>query len=63
MTAMRVFDPSALKGPAKGKQNEVMVLGTAHLAQLPSTFLPASLELLKEQLADFGAALNETSGH
>jgi hypothetical protein len=48
--AARVFDPSALKGPAKGKQNEVMVLGTAHLAQLPSTFLPASLDILKERL-------------
>jgi hypothetical protein len=48
--AAKVFDPSALKGPAKGKQNEVMVLGTAHLAQLPSTFLPASLDVLKERL-------------
>jgi hypothetical protein len=48
--AARVFDPSALKGPAKGKQNEVMVLGTAHLAQLPSTFLPASLGILKDRL-------------
>jgi hypothetical protein len=48
--AARVFDPSTLKGPAKGKQNEIMVLGTAHLAQLPSTFLPASLDILKERL-------------
>jgi hypothetical protein len=49
--AVRVFDPSSFKGPAKGKQNEVMVLGTAHLAQqLPSTFLPASLDILKERL-------------
>jgi hypothetical protein len=46
----RVFDPSALKGPAKGKQNEVIVLGTAHLAQLPPNFLPASLDVLKERL-------------
>jgi Family of unknown function (DUF5694) len=45
-----VFDPSALKGPAKGKPNEVMVLGTAHLAQLPATFQPASLHVLKERL-------------
>jgi hypothetical protein len=44
------FDPSALKGPARGKPNEVMVLGTAHLAQLPPTFLPASLDVLKERL-------------
>jgi hypothetical protein len=45
-----VFDPSALKGPTKGKQNEVIVLGTAHLTQLPSTFEPASLDVLKEKL-------------
>jgi hypothetical protein len=48
--AARVFDPSALKGPAKGKQNEVMVLGTAHLAQLPPTFQPASLDVLRDRL-------------
>jgi hypothetical protein len=48
--AARVFDPSTLKGPAKGIQTEVMVLGTAHLAQLPSSFLPASLDVLKERL-------------
>jgi hypothetical protein len=48
--AARVFDPSTLKGPTKGIQNEVIVLGTAHLAQLPSTFLPASLDILKERL-------------
>lgn len=48
--ATSVFDPSALKGPAKGKQNDIMVLGTTHLAQLPSTFLPASLDVLKERL-------------
>lgn len=49
--AARVFDPSTLKGPAKGKQNDVMVLGTAHLAQLPSSFVPASLDVLKERLS------------
>jgi hypothetical protein len=48
--ATEVFDPSALKGPTKGKQNEVIVLGTAHLAQLPATFQPASLDVLKERL-------------
>lgn len=48
--APEVFDPSALKGPTKGKQNEVIVLGTAHLAQLPATFQPASLDVLKEKL-------------
>lgn len=45
-----VFDPSKLKGPAKRAPNEVMVLGTAHLAQLPATFQPAALASLKERL-------------
>jgi len=45
-----VFDPSTLKGPAKGKPNEVIVLGTAHLAQLSSTFQPVSLQALHERL-------------
>lgn len=46
-----VFDPSALKGPAKGKPNEVLVLGTVHLAkELPATFQPASLDILKQRL-------------
>jgi hypothetical protein len=45
-----VFDPSKLKGPAKGRQNDVLVLGTAHLSQLPATFQPASLRILNERL-------------
>lgn len=44
------FDPSKLKGPAKGVPNEVMVLGTAHLKYLPASFQPASLKLLNERL-------------
>ena len=48
--ATTTFDPSTLKGPAKGKPNEVMVLGTAHLAQLPPTFQPASLDVLTQRL-------------
>jgi hypothetical protein len=46
-----IFDPSKLKGPAKGTPNEVMVLGTAHLSQLKAPFQPASLALLNERLA------------
>jgi len=46
----RIFDPSALKGPAKGKPNEVLVLGTAHLSQLPATFQPAGLAALNQRL-------------
>jgi hypothetical protein len=45
-----VFDPSKLKGPAKGAPNEVMVLGTAHLAKLPATFEPAGIRTLNERL-------------
>lgn len=47
------FDPSKLKGPAKGSANEVLVLGTAHLAQLPANFQPAALTLLKERVFDW----------
>jgi hypothetical protein len=45
------FDPSRLKGPATGPVNEIMVLGTPHLAQLPKTFQTSSLTLLNERLA------------
>lgn len=45
-----IFDPSKLKGPAKSTPNEVMVLGTAHLAQLPATFQPAGIRALNERL-------------
>ena len=34
------FDPRAHKGPQRGVQNEVAVLGTAHLSDLPRTFDP-----------------------
>jgi hypothetical protein len=44
------FDPGKLKGPAKGSPNEVLVLGTAHLAQLPATFQSASLRILNQRL-------------
>jgi len=60
-----IFDPSTLKGPAKGTPNEVMVLGTAHLAQLPATFQPASLRILNERLAAWKPriiAIEERSG-
>ncbi|MBY0243419.1 MAG: hypothetical protein K2X55_29335 [Burkholderiaceae bacterium] len=47
---VRTFDPSTLKGPAKGTPNEVLVLGTAHLSQLPATFQPSGVQLLNERL-------------
>ncbi len=45
------FDPSALKGPAAGTPNEVLVLGSPHLSQLPASFDPATLQLLNDRLA------------
>lgn len=45
------FDPSRLKGPVTGPANEIMVLGSPHLSQLPKTFGPSSLSLLNERLA------------
>jgi hypothetical protein len=44
------FAPGKLKGPAKGTPNEVMVLGTAHLAQLPAAFHAADVGELNERL-------------
>lgn len=46
----RIFDPSQLKGPARGTPNEVLVLGTAHLSGLKAPFQPANLRLLNERL-------------
>nr|WP_314540706.1 hypothetical protein [uncultured Massilia sp.] len=45
----RVFDPSLLKA-VKGTPNEVMVLGTAHLSQLPAAFKPEHLQGLNARL-------------
>lgn len=45
------FNASAFKGPASGPANEVLVMGSPHLSQLPKTFQAASLTLLNERLA------------
>jgi len=45
------FNASAFKGPASGPANEVLVLGSPHLSQLPKTFQAASLMLLNDRLA------------
>jgi len=45
------FNASAFKGPASGPANEVLVLGSPHLSQLPKTFQAASLTLLNDRLA------------
>ena len=44
------FDPGTLKGPARGTPNEVMVLRTAHLSQMPAAFQPAALSGLNARL-------------
>lgn len=59
------FDPGRLKGPAAGPVNEIMVLGSPHLSQLPKTFQPSSLSLLNERLAAWkpqAIAVEERSG-
>lgn len=45
------FDPGKLKGPAAGPANDTLVLGTAHLSQLPKVFRPDNLQPLMEKLA------------
>ena len=44
------FDPSKVKGPAKGVPNEVLVLGTPHFESLSASFKLASLRALDERL-------------
>ena len=44
------FDTSVLKGPATGKPNQVMVLGTAHLQALPDDFDAEALNPLLDRL-------------
>ena len=44
------FSPEALKGPHQGAQNELIVLGSPHLAELPSTFRLEALAPLMERL-------------
>ncbi len=46
-----VFRPETLKGPPAGPPNEVLVLGTPHLSELPKDFAPAMLAPLLDRLA------------
>ncbi|RSZ61039.1 hypothetical protein HF313_16810 [Massilia atriviolacea] len=46
------FSPGAHK-LQRGQPNELMVLGTPHLSQLPKSFDPATLGLLTERLAEW----------
>ena len=45
------FDPRDLKGPHHGTPNDLLVLGSAHLSQLPEGFRPTALDPLLERLA------------
>jgi hypothetical protein len=45
------FEPSRFKGPTAGVASEVLVLGSAHLSQLPKTFEPAALQPVLARLA------------
>lgn len=45
------FEPRAHKGPQRGVQNEVAVLGSAHLSAMPETFDPSTLGTLIDRLA------------
>ncbi|NNG22925.1 hypothetical protein HGB41_07905 [Massilia sp. ML15P13] len=59
------FNPAALKGPAAGPANEVLVLGSPHLSNLPPSFDPANLRLLNERLAGWrpqAIAVEDLSG-
>lgn len=59
------FRPDRLKRPPTGKPNEVLVLGTMHLAGLPNTFQPEMLTPLLERLAGWrptAIATEQTSG-
>ena len=44
------FDTGAYKGPGDGSANRLMVLGSPHLSDLPSTFDPAQVEPLIDDL-------------
>ena len=59
------FDPSAHKGPRTGPPNEVAVLGSAHLSQLPNGFRPEALAPLLDRLAAWkpqAIAIEDLSG-
>lgn len=45
------FQPDRLKGPPVGRPNEVLVLGSPHLSQLPETFRPEHVAPLLTRLA------------
>lgn len=49
-SAQMRFDPGDWKGPRQGPANELMVLGSPHLSELPPAFQPAALAPLIDRL-------------
>lgn len=47
------YDPRALKGRFEGPPTQVMVLGTAHLSQMPDNYKPEYLAPLLDRLAGY----------
>ena len=47
------FDASQYKGPQQGVQNQVLVLGTAHLSNMPETFKTDALTPLLDRLSQW----------
>jgi hypothetical protein len=45
------FDTSRLKGPRSGPQNQLLVLGSTHLSNMPATFRPEQLDPVLDKLA------------
>lgn len=45
------FDTSRLKGPRSGPQNQLLVLGSTHLSNMPATFRPLQLDPVLDKLA------------
>ena len=59
------FSPDLLKGPVAGTPNDVLVLGSPHLANMPSNFMPEMLEPLLDRLISWqptGIATEDISG-
>jgi hypothetical protein len=48
------YDPRALKGRIEGPPTQVMVLGTAHLSQMPDSYKTEFLAPLLDRLAGYG---------
>ncbi|MDA7787761.1 DUF5694 domain-containing protein [Sphingomonadaceae bacterium] len=55
-TYLPEFQPDELHDRPIGSQNEVVVLGTPHLSQLPDGFLPSMVEPIVQRFSDWSPA-------